>query len=77
MKQNAGKIRGCKAQDPTASGTVMVSLVIEKSGQVGQATASGPYKGKPVGDCVEQQVKSFRFPAFSGEPMRINMPFGL
>ncbi|MEZ4471408.1 MAG: AgmX/PglI C-terminal domain-containing protein [bacterium] len=77
VKQNAGKIRACKAQDPSATGTVMVSMVIGSSGPVTEAKASGPFQGTPVGDCVEKQVQSFRFPAFRGEPMRINMPFGL
>ncbi|MCB9545043.1 MAG: zinc-ribbon domain-containing protein [Myxococcales bacterium] len=78
VKQNAGGIRSCKSQDPSASGTVMVSMVIDRSGSVSSANVpSGPFKGTPVGGCVEQKVKGFRFPQFRGEPMRINMPFGL
>ena len=76
VKQGAGKVRGCKAQSPDATGTVMVALVIESKGTASGAV-QGPYKGTPVGDCVEQAVRTFKFPQFRGEPMRINMPFGL
>ncbi|MEZ4467064.1 MAG: AgmX/PglI C-terminal domain-containing protein [bacterium] len=75
VKQNAGGIRACKSEDPSASGTVMVSMVIDSSGSVSSASVpSGPFKGTSVGGCVEQKVKGFRFPQFRGEPMRINMP---
>ena len=78
VKQGAAGIRDCKSQDPDASGTVTVAMVIEPKGNVSSASvAGGPLKGSPAGGCVEQKVKGFKFPQFRGEPMRINMPFGL
>lgn len=78
VKQGAGRVNSCKAQDPNATGTVTVAMVIEPRGNVSSATvASGPFKGSPAGACVEEKVKSLKFPQFRGEPMRINMPFAL
>lgn len=78
VKKNAGSIRGCKAREPGASGNVMVGMVIGGKGRVTSAKVkSGPFKGTPVGNCVEGKVRSFRFPQFRGDKMRINMPFSL
>jgi hypothetical protein len=52
-------------------------MVINKNGRVGSAKSQGKYAGTPIGSCVEGKVKSFRFPQFSGDAMRINMPFRL
>ncbi|MCA9559638.1 MAG: AgmX/PglI C-terminal domain-containing protein, partial [Myxococcales bacterium] len=52
--------------------------VIAGSGKVSAADVTNDtFKGTPVGRCVEGKVRSFRFPAFRGDPMRINMPFAL
>lgn len=75
VRRNASKIRGCKSKDPNASGNVMVQMVIGKNGRVSSAKSKSPYAGTPIGSCVEGKVKTFRFPQFSGDAMRINMPF--
>jgi hypothetical protein len=77
VKKAASQISNCKERDPNASGTVMVSIQIEKSGRVGKASAKGPFAGTPVGNCVESTVRTFQFPQFSGDQMTINMPFAL
>jgi hypothetical protein len=77
VKKAAGSISACKDRQPDASGTVMVSIQIEKSGRVGRASAKSPFAGTPVGNCVESTVRTFQFPQFSGDPMTINMPFAL
>jgi predicted Zn finger-like uncharacterized protein len=77
VKKAASQISSCKDRDPNASGTVMVSIQIEKSGRVGKATAKSPFAGTPVGNCVESTVRTFQFPQFSGDQMTINMPFAL
>jgi hypothetical protein len=77
VRRNAGKIGGCKSRDPNASGAIKVQMVINKNGRVGSAKSQGKYAGTPIGSCVEGKVKSFRFPQFSGDAMRINMPFRL
>ena len=74
--KNARKISSCKQHDPNAKGTVTVNMVIGRNGQVTRAAiVSGNMKGTPVGKCVERAVRSYRFPAFRGDPMTINMPF--
>lgn len=78
VKRGVGKVRGCKAQQPDAKGTVMVKMIIAKSGNVSSAQVkSGPFKGTPFGACVERTVKVFRFPQFSGKAMHITMPFSI
>ncbi|MEZ4433003.1 MAG: GYF domain-containing protein [bacterium] len=76
VKRNARSIQTCKA-GTDASGTVPVEIVIGRSGRVESATVEGAHSGTPVGSCVERKVRAFRFPQFSGEPMRIKMPFSL
>ncbi len=76
VKRNAGAIRACR--DGDTSGTVMVALIIAGSGQVSAAdVTTGKFKDTPVGRCVEGKVRAFRFPAFRGDPMRLNLPFAL
>ena len=78
VKQGAGRVRACKALNPELTGTATVALVIEGSGKVSSATlAGGPFKGTPGGACLEEKVGGLKFPQFKGDPMRINMPFGL
>jgi hypothetical protein len=74
VTKNAGSIRSC---GQGGGGTVTVSMLIGRSGNVDEAKATGAQAGTPVGSCVEGKVRGFRFPQFSGEPMRINMPFAL
>lgn len=75
VRRNAGKIGGCKS--PDASGTVMVQMVIAPNGRVQSAKPKGKFAGTPAGVCVASKVRTFRFPQFSGDAMRINMPFRL
>ncbi|MGK0359882.1 MAG: outer membrane biosynthesis protein TonB [Bradymonadia bacterium] len=75
VRTNASKISSCKRGG--ASGTVKVVMVIGGSGRVTSATPGGAFAGTPAGVCVAAKVRTFRFPQFSGDPMRINMPFRL
>ncbi len=77
VKRNARTITTCK-EGTDASGTVPVEMTIGRAGRVTSAKVkSGPHRGTPVGSCVERKVRAFRFPQFSGDPMRIVMPFAL
>lgn len=77
VKRNARTITTCK-EGTDASGTVPVEMVIGRAGRVTSAKVkSGPQKGTPVGSCIERKVRAFRFPQFSGDPMRVVMPFAL
>ncbi|MCA9542183.1 MAG: AgmX/PglI C-terminal domain-containing protein, partial [Myxococcales bacterium] len=76
VKRNARSIQTCKEGD--ASGNVMVEMVIGRDGAVSSAkTTTAKFAGTPVGSCVEGKVRTFRFPQFRGDPMRIQIPFGL
>jgi len=77
VKKNTTKIRTCKERQPGVSGTVLVKVQIGKNGAVSSARVTGKYKGTAVGDCVSSKVRAFRFPQFSGDAMRINLPFSL
>jgi hypothetical protein len=78
VKKNAGSVRGCKNRQPGASGTIAVSLQIAKNGRVNNAkVVTAKFKGSPVGDCVAGKVRRFKFPQFSGSPMRFTLPFAL
>jgi hypothetical protein len=35
---------------------------------------TGRYRKTPAGACVEEVVKGLTFPAFDGDPMRVNLP---
>lgn len=75
VRSNASKVSACKRAG--ASGTVKVVMVIGRSGRVTSASPGGTFAGTPAGVCVAAKVRTFRFPQFSGDPMRINMPFRL
>ena len=57
--------------------SVRVRAIIAGTGAVEEAQATGPEAGTPVGACLEDQVRRLRFPQFSGEPVRIELPFGV
>ncbi|MCB9554236.1 MAG: AgmX/PglI C-terminal domain-containing protein [Myxococcales bacterium] len=76
VKRSARAVQACKP-GADAGGTVPVEMVIGPSGQVTSAKVEGARAGTAVGACVEGKVRAFRFPQFSGEPMRIKMPFSL
>ena len=79
VQKNKGKIKVCAGRDPSASGVLTISFQIESNGRVGSASVKSPdrLKTSPAGRCVVQAVKTFRFPAFSGKPLKINYPFKL
>ncbi len=77
VRKNAAGVAKCKAETKGESGTVMVDMVIAKTGTVTQANVVTGQKGTQLGNCVERKVKVFRFPQFNGPPMRIKMPFAM
>ncbi len=58
-------------------GTAQVDVVVQSSGRVSTATVTGTFQGSAEGSCIARAVRSARFPAFSGEPLRFRYPFGL
>jgi hypothetical protein len=79
LRKNRKAIIGCvkkqNAADSSISGTMMVNMVITKSGQTTRITVSPDRFSKTVaGRCVMSSVKSWRFPRFSGPNMPIDFP---
>lgn len=78
LRKNQGSVKAC-AQHADPGTRIKVRLVIEPSGQVGEAALFEPSskKGSPLEACVVKRVKRFRFPKFGGAPMNIKLPFVL
>jgi hypothetical protein len=72
----SGAVRGCKKDE---GGTATVDVVF--SGKTGRATsasvASGPFKGTPVGSCIEAAVKRARLPRFKQSSFKVTFPYRL
>ena len=79
VKKGKGRIKACydRQPEPKFKGIVKISFQIEPNGRIRKAEVAKPAKLKnaPVGRCLVQTVKSFRFPKFSGKPIKINYPF--
>ena len=72
----SGAVKGCR-QDAGGLATVDVTF----SGKTGRATgarvASGPFKGTPVGACIEDAVKRARVPRFKQSSFKVTFPYRL
>jgi hypothetical protein len=78
VRRNIRGVAACKDEGSGDGGTVMVAMVIARTGKVSSAKVkTGQFRGTPVGRCVERKVGRFQFPQFSGKSMKINMPFRL
>jgi F0F1-type ATP synthase membrane subunit c/vacuolar-type H+-ATPase subunit K len=70
---------GVKACRKDAGGTATVNVTF--SGKTGRATgakvASGPFKGTPVGACIESAVKRARVPRFKQSSFKVTFPYRL
>ena len=75
MKPFNGRVKGCNSNNET--GKVTVTVLIQGSGDVSEASVAAPFAGTPLGNCVSDAAKKLKFPKFTGSPMRINMPYSL
>ena len=70
---------GVKACRKDAGGTATVNVTF--SGKTGRATgakvASGPFKGTPVGTCIQNAVKRARVPRFKQSTFKVTFPYRL
>lgn len=70
---------GVKACRKDAGGTATVNVTF--SGKTGRATgakvASGPFKGTPIGACIESAVKRARVPRFKQSSFKVTFPYRL
>ena len=72
----SGGVKACKKD---AGGTAAVNVVF--SGKTGRASSakvtSGPFKGTPVGSCIESAVKRARVPRFKQSSFKVTFPYRL
>jgi hypothetical protein len=72
----SGAVRNCKKDE---SGTALVSVTF--SGKTGRASsadvASGPFKGTPVGACIEKAAMRARVPRFKQSTFNVKFPYRL
>ena len=72
----SGAVSACRKDE---GGTATVDVVF--SGKTGRATsakvASGPFKGTPVGSCIESAVKRARLPRFQQSSFKVTFPYRL
>ena len=70
---------GVKSCSKGSGGTATVSVTF--SGKTGRATGakvtSGPFKGTPVGKCIESAVKRARVPRFQQSAFKVTFPYRL
>ena len=70
---------GVKACGQGTSGTATVDVAFSGStGRVSRAkVVSGPFKGTPVGGCIEKAVKRARVPRFKQSSFKVKFPYRL
>jgi len=72
----SGAVKACR-KDTCCTATVDVTF----SGKTGRATgarvASGPFKGTPVGACIQNAVKRARVPRFKQSSFKVTFPYRL
>jgi len=70
---------GVKACRKDSGGTATVNVTF--SGKTGRASgakvASGPFKGTPIGSCIESAVKRARVPRFKQSSFKVTFPYRL
>jgi hypothetical protein len=76
MKKYIQAMKGCVKQqlqrDPSVTGTMLVSFVINGNGKVSLIQIlSTEHKGTYVAGCITYIIKSMKFPKFSGAPITI------
>jgi hypothetical protein len=78
IKANEAGYKACGAQAPDLKGMLSVSVTIERDGSVSAAqVATAKFRDSPVGPCVEGKVRGFKFPKFSGDPMKVQLPLSM
>ena len=72
----SGQVKACRKD---AGGTATVNVTF--SGKTGRATGarvtSGPFKGTPVGSCIEGAVRRARVPRFKQSSFKVTFPYRL
>jgi predicted Zn finger-like uncharacterized protein len=82
MRKYLGAMKGCVEQqqqrDPSVTGMLKVSYVIENSGKVETINIlSSEHQGTYVANCISEIFKGMRFPRFKGSPITVPVPLRL
>ena len=77
LRQRRSSLNSCKR--PTGTERIVFRVIIDPSGRVGNAQVVEPssHRNSPQGLCGISQLRRWRFPSFSGSPMRVKFPFQL
>jgi hypothetical protein len=72
----SGAVKACRKDE---GGTAIVDVTF--SGKTGRAAGakvtSGPFKGTPVGSCIESAVRRARVPRFKQSTFKVTFPYRL
>ena len=75
---NQPKLKKCTQKDPTLKTTVILQVTIQRDGAVSQVRPiSYKLRKSPAKDCILTAAKGFRFPSYSGDLLRTNLPIKL
>jgi hypothetical protein len=79
ISQNSESIRSCVEQGAKVgnvpTGKQQLILGIEPNGRVSKATfRSGPTNASPVGECIRDAARRWKFQAFPGQPADVEVP---
>ena len=78
VKKSRSAFEQCLKSDRSLSGTVNVMVVIERNGKVSSARpTSSKLRKSPANSCVISAVRNLKFPAYSGDLLRVPLPIKL
>ncbi|NNE17976.1 MAG: DUF4339 domain-containing protein [Myxococcales bacterium] len=72
----SGGVKACR-KDSGGTATVNVTFSGKSGRATGAKVASGPFKGTPVGSCIESAVKRARVPRFKQSSFKVTFPYRL
>jgi predicted Zn finger-like uncharacterized protein len=72
----SGAVKACR-KDAGGTATVNVTFTGKTGRATGAKVASGPFKGTPVGSCIESAVKRARVPRFKQSSFKVTFPYRL
>jgi cytoskeletal protein RodZ len=78
VADNSARLKPCLAKDTSLKGKVFISVGIKSNGKVKfTKLTKASWRTSPAGKCIQDTVKSYRFPPFAGDPMRLTLPIDL
>ena len=79
LRKNKKDIRRCQSEqrsaDPSVEGVMSVKFTILRNGRTDKHHVEpGRFQGTVLADCVITSLRKWRFPQFSGRPLRLDFP---